>query len=184
MFPRFLIKELHTKNRFWLMQKVFLQLLWVFSTTYYLILTVKISNYVGPHFVLKNKISNTWSISCEKTKRCRLQNYRPTCGQQNWSKAVNLCWRLGKCWKCPWQRGRGGELLICFTFCSPCILVLVFIHLTNDCSIIINYLSLVPYICFSLFVAIIRSSLIYIHFTFTPSNLALLKVQCKQTFSV
>jgi hypothetical protein len=25
-----------------------------------------------------------------------------------------------------------------FTFCSPCILVIVFTHLTNDCTIIIN----------------------------------------------
>jgi hypothetical protein len=51
-----------------------------------------------------------------------------------------------------------------FTLCSPCILVLVFTHSTNECTIIIK-LSLVPYICFGPIVAIIRGNLLYINFT-------------------
>jgi hypothetical protein len=85
--PQFVFETLRTKNLFWRMQRIFSSACG-FSALHILLFLLLIYPLKWNHASSVKK-SPTHEPLRLKTSCCRLQNYRATSDQQNWSKAVS-----------------------------------------------------------------------------------------------
>jgi hypothetical protein len=77
---------------FWRIQRIFMQCTWVFSTLYSTVLTINVSTQLEPWFICKKQNVQHMNFCLWKKSRRHLRDYHATGSQQNWSKAMNVCW--------------------------------------------------------------------------------------------
>lgn len=112
----------------WQMQRVFMQFLWIFSTTYPAVFTVNISTQVEPCFIHKKKLSNTQTRFHEKYHVVDCKITAQLVANKTEARQWTCPEWLSKCWKCQLQR-EGQLLFASFSFVTYIIFGLHLIRL-------------------------------------------------------